>query len=132
VAATVGPALAFPGRWHSVRAHAGTQAVARSGDVDPAELQLEILAVLEERLGPQTRRLMHKMQFGNLCSSTPAAHGSCWRKSWRGSRPPVRYLRRQRSGGLTPPSPPAEKTTAHQDQAGQSRSDNRTWYRYRD
>jgi hypothetical protein len=36
------------------------------GGVDPAELQLAILAVLEERLGPQTRNLMHKMQFGDL------------------------------------------------------------------
>ena len=36
------------------------------GGVDPAELQLEIFAVLEERLGPQTRNLMRKMQFGDL------------------------------------------------------------------
>jgi hypothetical protein len=30
------------------------------------ELQLALLAVLEERLGPQTRNLMRKMQFGDL------------------------------------------------------------------
>jgi hypothetical protein len=35
-------------------------------DVDPIELQLALLAVLEERLGPQTRNLMRKMQFGDL------------------------------------------------------------------
>jgi hypothetical protein len=34
------------------------------GGVDPAELQLEIFAVLEERLGPLTR--MRRMQFGDL------------------------------------------------------------------
>lgn len=38
------------------------------GGVDPAELQLEILAILEEYLGPKTRTLMRKnrMQFGDL------------------------------------------------------------------
>jgi hypothetical protein len=30
------------------------------------ELQLEILGVLEERLGPHARQLMHKVQFGKL------------------------------------------------------------------
>ena len=35
-------------------------------DVDPIELQLAILVVLEERLGRQTRNLLHRMQFGDL------------------------------------------------------------------
>jgi hypothetical protein len=34
--------------------------------VDPAELQLAILVELQERLGPQTRKLMRRMQFGDL------------------------------------------------------------------
>ena len=36
------------------------------GGVDHAELQLEIVAVLEQRLGPKTRTLMRMMQFGDL------------------------------------------------------------------
>jgi len=38
------------------------------GGVDPAELQLEILAILEEHLGQKTRTLMrnNRMQFGDL------------------------------------------------------------------
>jgi hypothetical protein len=35
-------------------------------DIDSAELMLELTAVLEERLGPQARELMHRVQFGNL------------------------------------------------------------------
>jgi hypothetical protein len=41
------------------------------GGVDLVELQLEILAVLEERFGPQTR--MHKMQFGDLLTYASSA-----------------------------------------------------------
>jgi hypothetical protein len=42
-------------------------------DVDPAELQLAILVVLEERLGPQVRGLMHRVQFGQLLDSAGGA-----------------------------------------------------------
>jgi hypothetical protein len=38
------------------------------GGVDLAELQLEILAVLEEQFGPEARDLTRKMQFGDLLS----------------------------------------------------------------
>ena len=42
-------------------------------DVDPAELQLAILVVLEERLGPQVREhlRLRRMQFGDALSLVP-------------------------------------------------------------
>ena len=42
-------------------------------DVDPAELQIAILAVLEERFGPQPRGLLHRMQFGDLLTEAGGA-----------------------------------------------------------
>ena|SRR5215510_2473808 len=42
------------------------------------------------------------------------------------------YGARQMSDGSLPPSPPAEKAAASQDQAGQARADDRAWHnRYR-
>src|SRR3981189_815039 len=46
-----------------------------------------------------------------------------WRRASPGhNHPDTRFLKRfaESSGGLPPPSPPAEKATARQDQAGQS------------
>jgi hypothetical protein len=45
-------------------------------DVDPIELELAILVVLEERLGPQTREHMRKrrLQFGDALDLAGGAH----------------------------------------------------------
>jgi hypothetical protein len=51
------------------------------GGVDPIELQLAILVVLEERLGPQTREHLRrrKLQFGDALD---LAGGACSHKHW--------------------------------------------------
>jgi hypothetical protein len=43
------------------------------GGVDPTELQLAILVVLEERLGPQTRSRLRRMQFGDALTDAGGA-----------------------------------------------------------
>src|SRR5262249_17576617 len=67
------------------------------------------------RLLVLTRTCTHKSRL--LRQSLTAANDVC---GLRGS-----------SGDFLTPSPPAEKATARQDQAGQPGADDRTWYRRR-
>jgi len=56
------------------------------------ELQLEILAVLEDRFGQKTRTLMRMMQFGDLLTYAGGARLVLAQARWRGYGSAVRHF----------------------------------------